>query len=156
MSDARITGQPEFSGERSHLDDLPPLPSLVRRRPPVWTVDEITFAAAHFLIPFALYMIMFFFVNRSYAMILYTHPVGIKMLILALALMVLGAVIYLAIMFALNRALLDDKEPTRRYKALCFIVAVFHVIVFIFPGIFVVLVGPAAIQIYENLSPPAP
>jgi hypothetical protein len=156
MNDPRITGQPEFSGEHSTLDDLPPLPSLVRRRPPVWTVDQIIIAAAHFLIPLVLYMIMFFFVNRSYVMILYTHPTGIKMLILALALMVLGAVIYLAIMFALNRALLGDKEPTRHYRALCFMVDVFHFVVFIFPGILVVLVGPAAIQIYENLSPPAP
>jgi hypothetical protein len=157
MNDARITSQPESSGERSTSDDLPPLPSLVRRRPPVWTLDQITFTAAHFLIPFVLFMI-FFFVNRDYVSILYTHPIGIKMLIMALGLTVLGAVIYLAITFALNRVLRDDKEPTRRYQVLCFVFALVHFIVFIFPSIYVVIVGPAAIQIMESMNnlPPGP
>jgi hypothetical protein len=151
MSDARITGQPEFSGERSTLDDLPPLPPLVRTRPPVWTVEQITFAAAHFLVPFVTYLVMFFFLNRDYVSILYTHPLGLKMLIVAMGLTVAGATIYLAITFGINRTLLAHREPARRYKALCFLLPLVHLIVFIFPAIFVVIVGPAVVQIIENM-----
>jgi hypothetical protein len=152
MNDARITGQPEFSSERSTLDELPPLRPLVQMRPPAWTAGQIAFVACPFLIVLGLYLILRI-VNYSYAQLLFLHPVGIKMVILAFGSMLLGAVLYLAATFALNRTLLGRDDRRKIHKVVSMLVVGLHLILFVFPALFVVLVGPAVIQIMDNLGP---
>ena len=152
MNDARITGQPELPSERSPLDDLPPLRPLVQMRPPAWTAGQMAFVACPFLIVLGLYLILRI-VNYSYVQLLFVHPVGIKMMILAFGSMLLGAVFYLAVAFALNRTLLGRDDRRKIHKVLSVLLIGLHLILFVLPTLFVVLVGPAVIQIMDNLGP---
>jgi hypothetical protein len=152
MSDPRITGQPEFSGERSTLDDLPPLPSLVRRRPPVWTPGQLSFLVGQFVVMTGLFRILIL-ANYSYVQILWTHPAGIKMLVMTFGGAVVGTVIYLAVIFALNRALLGKDRHRSLHAALSVLIGVIYLLLCFVPAAFVFLVGPAAIQIMDNLGP---
>jgi hypothetical protein len=93
-------------------------------------------------------------VNYSYLQLLWTHPVGIKMIVLAWLNLLVGTGIYLLLCWALNRAIPPGEENGRkRQRWFLFLIQAAFLIIFIAPVIFVILVGPAAISIMDALQP---
>jgi hypothetical protein len=154
MNDARITGQPEFPDEHSKPADLPPLPSLTKARPPLWTQPQIGLVGGSFLATVAALLVLLV-LNFDYVRILWSHPAGIKMSFTTLAQMAISTMIYLAVMFALNRALLDKGRRTA-HATLSVLFGGIYVLFCLCAGLFTFVTGPAAIQIMDHLSQPGP
>src|SRR5262249_2002292 len=148
--DVRITSQPRPA--EAAANELPDLPSLARPQQPMWTHGQVAFVVSQFLVLLGI-LIFLICTNYGYAQLLWTHPTGIKMTPVGCALVLLGGVIYLAIMFGLNRALLDQDGRRGIHLALSILVNALYLLLCFFPAAFVVLVGPASVQIMDNLLP---
>lgn len=109
---------------------------------------QIAYAASLFLIPFGC-AVIWGVINRYYAMMLYTHPAGIKMSLLAIGWTALVAVLYLAIMFCINRALLERG----RHEIVALLVRDLLFIFFAIPALLATVAGPAAVEIMDKLGP---
>jgi hypothetical protein len=94
----------------------------------------------------AIYVGMLLF-KRDYAALLYQHPLGVKMLTVALVDLAIGQVTFLVYFILVNRLGGERVVPS----GIRFLVIVAALLLFYLPVVFVILVGPAAIQITESL-----
>jgi len=113
----------------------------------LWTKGQISFVvvqAAFLLIVCAITMI----VNPDNLGLLVRHPIGIKMLITALGLIVTNFGLFLAMCAVLNRYV----PPTAFVHLLIGLIGGVFMVIFLLPVLFIVLIGPAAASIVEELS----
>jgi hypothetical protein len=149
--ESSISKEPLAPAPRPDGPDLPPMPLLVQRPAPIWTPGQLAFLAGQFTVLVAVYMFLRA-TNWAYLQILFTHPVGIKMLIIAVVMMLINAALYLGLTFALNQALLRGEGRRKTHAVLAVLLACVHLILFFIPALYVLLAGPAAIQIMENMA----
>ncbi|OAI55100.1 hypothetical protein AYO44_02880 [Planctomycetaceae bacterium SCGC AG-212-F19] len=116
-----------------------------------WTWDQISFLVAQ-IGGLAVLFLAVFIVNPNYARLLYTDPVGVKMSLLATILVGINAGSYLLICFVVNRAW-PPGARTRGQVTVLTLLSGLHFILFGLPVVYIILVGPAAITIMNNLAP---
>jgi hypothetical protein len=127
------------------FDEPKPIPVLKR-----WQVYVYSGPVALLVLYFAAFVIL----KPDYISLLWSDRMGVQMLIAAAVLFALGSAVFLGGCAVLNRAVgVSWASATLTQVAL----AIACVALFFFPAIFVVTVGPAAIQIQKNLlkEPPA-
>jgi hypothetical protein len=92
-------------------------------------------------------------VNPEYAGLLFRHPTGVKLVVGALALLVVYFAGSLLLYVALDQMAppRDDSQRAVRRSHAGLLVGVMF-IVFYLPAVFVILVGPAAIRIMDSLG----
>jgi hypothetical protein len=117
------------------------------RRPLLLPGQIVTLVAFH-LLPAILFVVMWV-VKPDYIATLWQTPLGIKMLTSALVMLMTSAVILVPTFILLNRFVPLERKAT--HKSLTRIIAILCFVLFFFPVIFTILIGPAAIQIMENM-----
>jgi hypothetical protein len=126
-------------------------PSLTAPEPDLWTSDQLNCVAVQLLMIVGLFFGLFLF-KHDYLSMLWTHPLGIRMLVGAVVLTVFNFGLYLLLCAMLNRCFPPgNKDMERKRNLLSCLLMTIHLIVFFFPVVFVLLIGPAAVQISENL-----
>lgn len=86
----------------------------------------------------------------DYLSLLWRDPVGIKMLSVAGTLLVVGAAVYLGGSLVINRFVAYPEWGTLA-TVLQMLLVLAWLVLFCMPGVYVVLIGPAAIQIQQNM-----
>ena len=133
--------------------DEPDLPLLAQRRAPIWTPAQLAFLVAQFATLFAAFILLRM-VNYYYVQYLWTHPMGLKMTIMAIALMTINVPLFLGLTFLLNQMLLRGEGRRKTHIVLMVLLYIMFFILFFLPALFVLLVGPACIQIMDSMTPP--
>jgi len=86
----------------------------------------------------------------DYVSLLWQDPMGVKMLTTAATLLVVGVVVYLGGCVVINRLVARPKWGTLA-TVLQMLLVLAWLVLFCMPGVYVVLIGPAAIQIQRNI-----
>jgi hypothetical protein len=131
-----------------------PFPSTIEKPHLVLlTSRQLLFVAGTFLTLVALFAVE---VGLQFndARLLWTHPAGQKMFAIGIGGFLVGIPLFLGCCIVVNLVLPPKEERFRYARAIlsCFLVALFLVI-FCFPLIVVIVVGPSSIQIMDNLRP---
>jgi hypothetical protein len=94
-------------------------------------------------------------VNYARTSLLFSDPLGQKMLTSAGVLLALGLVLQLLVCVILNHVapVEDETLKTRRF-VLSLLLEVAHLLLFYLPAVFVLLVGPSAIEILRSMTHP--
>ncbi len=139
------------AADRARVAPLEKDASLKAPEPPLWTGDQLTCLGVQALLIASLFIGMLLF-KGDYLSMLWTHPMGVRMLLGSLALTAFNFGLYLFLCAILNRVFpVNQAEVERRREVLFTLLLGVHFVVFTLPVIFVLLVGPAAITIAENL-----
>jgi hypothetical protein len=117
-----------------------------------WTVGQWSFIAAEVLGLLSLWIGMSV-LQPDYISVLWTHPSGLRMLITGMALLILNFVGFLGLCLVFNHWMpaTDESKRGRRAVAHGVLIAIL-LLLFYLPFVFIITVGPAAIQIQENLT----
>jgi hypothetical protein len=133
-------------------DSSPVMPADLQLRPSIWwTGGQLAFVAIE-AVALLTILLVSYVVRPDYTRMLMLHPAGIKMLIVSVLLLIINFVGFLGICLWFNRAMPpgDETKEGRRTVA-HWAVALVFLLLFYAPFVFVILVGPAAIAIQENL-----
>jgi hypothetical protein len=100
----------------------------------------------------AVFLLGLLLVRFDYTSILFTHPQGRRMLVMAVALAVFGMAVELALWLGLNR-LCPPWDQTRRLirLGLTWSLGAMFFLLFFMPLVFVLIVGPVTIRVSETL-----
>jgi hypothetical protein len=131
-----------------------PVIADVQRRKVLVTNGELLFMGVEaFLV---LVLLGYFLVLKpDYVNLLWTHPTGIKMLLGAAVLLIINFGAFLGTCMLVNHWAPPGNEDRRAVRvAVHWLVGGILAILFYFPVLFVLLVGPAAIAIEQNLAGP--
>jgi hypothetical protein len=136
-----------------------PLPQRALAGPsrfwPLWTFDQLIFPMIQWGLLAGLWLALMN-MNYEYVRILWTHPLGIKMLLMAVVAIGVDLVGFLLLCFLLNCLLRPKGQHETPRLVLSIVFGFVYLLVGLFPAGYVILVGPAAIQIMDNLKPPGP
>jgi hypothetical protein len=144
--------QQPLSTSVPRIDSVLPSVDTYKQQRAIWMVGQLVFLLAQFATLFAVYMLLRV-VNYSYLQYLWTHPMGIKMAIMAFALMTINVPILLGSTLLLNQTLLRGEGRTKTHVLLIVLLDVLCLVLFLFPALFVVLMGPAYIQVLDSMGP---
>jgi len=117
-----------------------------------WTRGQLAVVALEALAVLGLLFVMYL-LNHDYTILLWRSPMGLRMLIIAVLLLLVNFAVFLGLCLWFNYAMpaKDDTKRGRRTVA-HWVLGLLLLLFFYLPIVFVILIGPAAIAIQENLT----
>jgi hypothetical protein len=116
------------------------------------TLEQVCIIAFIMALPAAVWSLLLA-LSPDYSMMLLRDPRGLKMLIVAIVCQLAAGVAYVLLYALMNSHLGDGRESESRWGPLMYRLAALAIlVVFVLPSLFIVLAGPAGIQIVDSLS----
>lgn len=118
-----------------------------------WTVGQLAFVAAEAIV-LAGCVAVLLLTRYDYVHVLWTHPVGVRMLSIAALLTVGNFLSFLGITWLLNRLLPPGPDAGVARVLVHVVVGTILFLLLFVPVLFILFTGPAAILIQDNLIAP--
>lgn len=119
-------------------------------RPVWWTVGQLLVMAVEAIVLVGCFA-MLLLTRYNYVSVLWTHPVGVRMLIIAGLLTIGNFLSFLGITWLLNRLLPPGPDAGVARVLVHLVVGIILFLLLYVPVLFILFTGPAAILIQDNL-----